>query len=76
MHLLKGVNVVAFLRAVDKCEGEVLLRTAQKDVLNLKSTLCRYIFAFAASKEELIDGAEIVFDNKKDLTAIGEFLTE
>jgi hypothetical protein len=76
MYLNKEIDVMAFLKAVNNCEGEVLLHTTQKDVLNLKSTLCRYVFAFAALKKELIDGAEVVCDNKNDLLMIGEYLTE
>ncbi len=52
MKLQKGlrhqIEPVHFLKAVNRCRGEVVLTTGEGDCLNLKSTLSRYIFAVNA----------------------------
>ena len=49
MYLKYPLNTVDFFRAIDCCQGEVLLQTREKDILNLRSQLCRFIFAVAFS---------------------------
>ncbi len=53
--LKEGISCASFMRAVNQCQGKVLLRTRNGDSLNLKSELSRLVFltAFAHSNLEL-----------------------
>ena len=39
MHIKTNINVVNFLKQVQKCSGEVLFETSEGDCIALKSTL-------------------------------------
>ena len=51
---LHDVNVPAFLKVLDSCEGEVYLMTRDGDRLNLKSKLCQLV-----GLTNLIEGGKI-----------------
>ncbi len=51
---LHDVDFNEFLKAVDKCRGDVFLETEDGDVLNLKSRLCQML-----GLATLLKGAEI-----------------
>ena len=51
---LHDVDVPAFLKVLDSCEGEVYLMTRDGDRLNLKSKLCQLVGLTA-----LIEGGKI-----------------
>ncbi len=67
MRFLKNIgDVNAFWATVDKCAGEVILRSASGDEeLNLKSVMSRYI-AVAKLIEEHGDEYEIFCMNSAD----------
>ena len=48
---LHDIDVPAFLKVLDSCEGEVYLMTRDGDRLNLKSKLCRGIIQAPVRKE-------------------------
>ena len=54
MRIKTNIDVVYFLRQIQKCCGEVLFETPEGDRLALKSTLSQYIFCTLASNAELI----------------------
>lgn len=51
---LHDVNVPAFLKVLDSCQGEVYLMTRDGDRLNLKSKLCQLV-----GLTNLIEGGKI-----------------
>jgi len=59
MELKHIMDSVAFFKAVDSCRGEILLHTKEQDVLNLRSQLCRFIFAVAFSEGSFLEGARV-----------------
>jgi|GEM_PF-805294 len=42
--LKKGVSMNAFLNEAEKCREEVVFKTSEGDMLNLKSTLTKFVF--------------------------------
>ena len=44
MHINPNINILNFLKQVQKCNGEVLFETSEGDRIALKSTLSQYIF--------------------------------
>lgn len=76
MYLKKGINSIAFLRAIDECEADVLLHTKEQDVLNLRSQLCRFIFAAAKAEDTFFEEAQVECKNPADYKKLRDFLTE
>ena len=52
MRLKDTVSPADFLRCVDRCAGEVLYKTQEGDILNLKSQLSKYLFLIAVNAPE------------------------
>lgn len=54
LHLNEKTDLVSFLETVKQCKQDVLLKTAEGDVLNLKSTLSQYLFAAISDRETVL----------------------
>lgn len=52
MRLKDNVSPADFLQRVDQCTGEVLYKTREGDILNLKSQLSKYLFLIAVNAPE------------------------
>lgn len=52
MRLKDNVSPSVFLQRVDQCAGEVLYKTSEGDILNLKSQLSKYLFLIAVNAPE------------------------
>lgn len=78
MHMLlkQPINAVEFFMAIDHCRGEVLLHTKEKDILNLRSRLCRFIFAVALSERPFFDGAYVECTDASDYAVLQDYLTK
>lgn len=74
MHLKKGADIVEFLKRTAACQGEVLFCTKENDVLNLKSTLMRYIFVTLVDIPEILYTSEIICENSEDEKLLAVFL--
>ena len=55
---LHNIDIKDFIKALDKCKGDVYLETAEGDVLNLKSKLCQI-----AGLANILSGAVIAEAN-------------
>lgn len=75
MRLKSNCDIVAFLNAVQKCEGEVFLVTKEGDKLNLKSTLSRYVFAVIAENKKLM-AESAVECTEADRKVLAEYIAE
>lgn len=71
--LKSNADIPALLDRVNQCRGEVFLHTPYKDVLNLKSTLCRYIFAVLVAKGTLLGPCLLVFSDDADAALLCDF---
>ncbi len=76
MQLRKNVDLVAFLAAVQQCQGEVIFSTPEGDVLNLKSTLSKYIFALAAAKPDIQETGNVCCQNPADVATLQDYVAE
>ncbi len=59
LHLNGNADLFSFLSAVKQCRQDVLFKTAEGDVLNLKSTLSQYLFAAISDKASLLENSTI-----------------
>ena len=59
LHLNEKTDLFLFLSAVKQCKQDVLFKTAEGDVLNLKSTLSQYMFAAISDKTPLLENSTI-----------------
>lgn len=75
MYLKHPLNTVDFFQAIDSCRGEVLLHTKEKDVLNLRSQLCRFIFAVTLSGHHFLADARLECSDSSDYVLLQDFLT-
>lgn len=76
MYLKNPINTVDFFKAIDRCTGNVLLRTKEGDILNLRSQLCRYIFAVAFSEGTFFEGATVECQEPSDYETLIAYLVE
>ena len=74
MKLSPETNIPMFLNAVAQCENEVIFTTGEKDILNLKSQLCRVVFAVISTRPEFIARGDVFCKEPKDLEIIKRFL--
>lgn len=73
-YLKQDFDAFDFLRTVRTCSGDVIFRTREGDVLNLKSQLCMYLFAAASTHSEIMERGVITCADGADYEALARFL--
>lgn len=73
MHLNPNIDINEFLKVVSACKGDVLFETPEGDQMNLKSELCRFVFASGANVHRTLH-AEITCKNPDDAVLLKDFL--
>lgn len=76
MHINPNINILNFLKQVQKCSAEVLFETSEGDRIALKSTLSQYIFFTIASNSELLQNGTIRFEQDEDIKLLKNFLCD
>lgn len=76
MHINPNINILNFLKQVQKCNGEVLFETSEGDRISLKSTLSQYIFFTIVSNPELLQSGTIRFEQDEDIKLLKNFLCD
>ena len=76
MHINPNINILNFLKQVQKCNGEVLFETSEGDRIALKSTLRQYIFFTIVSNPELLQSGTIRFEQDEDIKLLKNFLCD
>lgn len=75
MKITQIKNIPEFLKRVQTCSGNVILSTMDGDVLNLKSTLSKYIAANDILSKITINGeVDIEFENPEDILKVVYFI--
>ncbi|MDE6517121.1 MAG: polya polymerase [Acetatifactor sp.] len=74
MHIKNNINIVNFLKQVQKCSADVLFVTPEGDRIALKSTLSQYIFCTIASNAALLQSGIICFKAEKDKKLLEDYL--
>lgn len=75
MRLKNTYALNRFIEAVDKCKGDVLLKSQCGDEFNLKSTISQYIALGALLREEG-ENLELFCSNKEDEAFFLDFFQE
>lgn len=70
-----GLECAQFMRAVDRCRGLVLLKTARGDTLNLKSDLSRFVFVSAFGNTNLMLDATLELTDPGDYACLANCVT-
>ncbi len=76
MNINPNINILNFLKQVQKCSAEVLFETSEGDRIALKSTLSQYIFFTIASNPELLQNGTIRFEQDEDIKLLENFLCD
>ncbi len=74
MHIKPNINIVNFLKQVQKCSAEVMFETPEGDRIALKSTLSQYIFCTIASNPKLLQSGTVRFEQENDTKILRDFL--
>lgn len=74
MHIKNNINIVNFLKQVQKCSADVLFETPEGDRIALKSTLSQYIFCTIASNPNILQSGTIHFEQNADKELLKNFL--
>ncbi len=74
MHIRTDINVMDFLRQVQKCGSEVLFETPEGDSIALKSTLSQYIFCTIAQNKALLQSGSVRFSDRADEELLKDYL--
>jgi hypothetical protein len=73
MRLKEGIDLVAFVRRVKECKGDVFLETEEGDQLNLKSALSQYVFVVLTEQREILRNSIVACDSE-DQEKLAEFV--
>ncbi|MCC8105193.1 MAG: hypothetical protein LIO99_04130 [Clostridiales bacterium] len=76
MKLRSDIDLVNFLKTASVCKGEVIFKSVDGDVLNLKSCLSRYILFAALSTESVtvFPEGEIICKEQEDYQKLQLYL--
>lgn len=66
MKINLNTDLVAFLREVEKCAGEVWFETKQGDKLNLKSMLSQYLFVALTGDQQMLGEGAVICEQEAD----------
>lgn len=77
MYLKNNVDTAVFLNTIrDRCHGDVFCRTQEGDILNLRSVLCKYMFAVVANDPKIMKHCVISCEEPADYEILAPFLKE
>lgn len=74
MYLKKGINILAFLKKVNDCSGDVFFDYGEGDSMALKSAMCQFIFSTLKDRPDILYSGEVRFDLRSDATFLRDFL--
>lgn len=78
-RLKDNFEMLSLINAIKKSKEDVYLTTADGDHMNLKSSLCQYVFAFAIasdSAKDILKHATIECTCEEDYALLSDYLTE
>lgn len=74
MHIKNGIDIMEFLKQVDKCSGTVTFCTPEGERLVLNSALSQYFFIFISERQGSIDSSYIELGDKNDTSILADYL--
>lgn len=72
-ELKQGIDIIAFLKDVDKCAGEVFFESQEGDRLCLKSQLSKYLFLTVTPDSAYLLNSKIRF-NECDMKYLKKYM--
>lgn len=76
MKIHKDTDIVAFLKQIETCRGQVEFCTDQGDRLDLKSALARYLLAALSANDGITYSGEVICEYDDDYALLLPYLTE
>ncbi len=73
-RLKTGLPCRKLMHAVSQCRGQVLLRTARGDTLDLTSELSRFVFVSAFGNTNLVLNATVALTEPEDYASLASCL--
>ena len=67
-------DVEGFFKEIDKCNGNVWIKTPEGDVLNLKSKITQYVAFVSLFEDAHKVDMELHCDNSEDVIALTKYL--
>lgn len=67
-------SLVDFFHAVQECQGQVLYFSEEGDQLNLKSSLCQFLFLSALLHNPMLLNGRIACEREEDMLRLQPFL--
>ena len=74
MKLKSNAKLVELLKIAKMCKEDVLFKTDEGDILNLKSLLSLLLLQSIADDKDLVAKGQIVCMNDSDYNVLSEFL--
>lgn len=72
---LKDKNLlIDFFHIVQQCQGQVLYFSKEGDQLNLKSSLCQFLFSSALINTPMLLNGHIACEKEEDMIRLQPFL--
>lgn len=75
-QIREQIDISLFLNIISEQCGDVYYISREGDQLNLKSELCKYIFAIVYSKQELLLNGELLCSKSEDYETLKDFWME
>jgi len=67
-------SLVDFFHVVQECQGQVLYFSEEGDQLNLKSSLCQFLFSSALLNNPMLLNGRIACEREEDMLRLQPFL--
>lgn len=74
MKLKKQIDLEAFFSRIHQCQGEVTFHSYENDILNLKSSLCLFLFTVAYAQANKQLNGIVICQNPEDEVLLKDFL--
>ena len=73
MNLKKGIDILAFMKRLGSCKGNVFFETPE-DKIDLKSILSQYVFVTVMNNPKLMSNGVITCEKEEDFVYLEPFL--
>ena len=71
--VMHDIDIADFMQTLNQCKGDVILETAEGDILNLKSKLCQMMGIANIMKGAIISEASLRCTNPEDESLLFRF---
>lgn len=76
MKLKKDVDMNAFMKDAQRCNGSVFCQTTEGDILNLKSLLSQHVMLTVMGQPHSLEDLQITCVQEEDYQKLSEYLED